>query len=101
MDTMFRKFDEILVKIGRYPSEKELFHDAFRALLRAKPGLKKDIAIELYQINDVSLSRAAEICGLNVEEFKELLKEKGIQISIATVPVEELDKELERILELV
>ncbi len=101
MKTVLSKFDEILVRIGRYPSEKELIQDALRALLRAKPELKKDVAIELYQKNEVSLSRAAEICGLNIEDFKESLKEKGIKISVAIVPVEELDKELERILEVV
>jgi len=97
----YNKIMPILVRIGRYPSEKELIQDALRALLRAKPELKKDIAIELYQKNEVSLSRAAEICGLNIEDFKESLKEKGIKISVASVPVEELDKELERILEVV
>ena len=101
MKTVLSKFDEILVRIGRYPSEKELIQDALRALLRSKPELKKDVAIELYQKNEVSLSRAAEICGLNIEDFKESLKEKGIKISVAIVPVEELDKELERILEVV
>jgi predicted HTH domain antitoxin len=93
------KFDEILVRIGRYPSEKELIEDALRALLRAKPELKKDVAIELYKKNEISLSRAAEMCGMNIEDFKESLKEKGIKISVASVSGEELDEEVERILE--
>ena len=101
MRTVLSKFDEILVRIGRYPSEKELINDALRTLFRAKPELKKDIAIELYQKNEVSLSRGSEICGLNIEDFKESLKEKGIKISVASVPVEEIDKDVERILELV
>lgn len=37
MKTALSKFDEILVKTGRYPSKRELIEDAFRSLLRAKP----------------------------------------------------------------
>ena len=101
MKTALSKFDEILVRIGRYPSEKELMEDALRTLLRAKPELKRDVAIELYKKSEVSLSRAAEICGLNIEDFKEVLKEKGIKISVPSIPVEEVDEEVERILETV
>ena len=92
------KLDEILVRIGRYPGKKELIEDAFRTLLRAKPELKRDVAIELYKENEVSLSRASEICGLNIEDFKELLKEKGIKTLIPSIPIKEVDKEVEGIL---
>ena len=98
MKTAFNKLDEILVRIGRYPSEKELMEDALRTLLRAKPELKMDVAIELYKKSEVSLSRASEICGLNIEDFKELLKEKGIKILVPSIPNKEVDKEVERIL---
>ena len=98
MKTLLSKFDETLVRIGRYPSKKELAEDAFRTLLRAKPELKRDVAIELYKKNEVSLSRASEICGLNIEDLKELLKERGIKISVPSIPIEEVDKEVERIL---
>ena len=101
MKTVLSKLDEILVGIGRYPSKNDLIEDALRALLRAKPELKRDVAIELYKRKEVSLSRAAEICGLNIEEFKESLKERGITIQIPSIPAEEVDKEVERILEAV
>jgi len=101
MKTALSKFDEILVRIGRYRTEKELMEDALRTLLRTKPELKRDVAIELYKKNEVSLLRAAEICGLNMEDFKELLKEKGIKVSVPSVPAEEIDEEVKRILEAV
>ena len=63
MRTAFSKLDKILVRTGRYPSKRELIEDAIRTLLRAKPELKMDVAIELYKKNEVSLSRASEICG--------------------------------------
>lgn len=98
MRTAFSKLDKILVRTGRYPSKRELIEDAIRTLLRAKPELKIDVAIELYKKNEVSLSRASEICGLYIEDFKELLKEKGIKISVPSIPNKEVDKEVERIL---
>ena len=98
MRTAFSKLDKILVRTGRYPSKRELIEDAIRTLLRAKPELKRDVAIELYKKNEVSLSRASEICGLYIEDFKELLKEKGIKISVPSIPNKEVDKEVERIL---
>lgn len=47
--SVLSKLDEILVSIGKYPGKKELMEDAFRALLRAKPELKVDLAVELYK----------------------------------------------------
>jgi len=48
-DSRLTKLDEILIRIGKYSSKKELIEDALRALLRAKPALKRrDVAIELY-----------------------------------------------------
>lgn len=101
MKTVLSKLDEILVTIGKYPSKKELVEDALRALIRAKPELRRDVAIELYRKREVSLSRAAEICGLNIEDFKELLKENSIEIPVPSIPIEEVDEEVERILEAV
>lgn len=95
---MLDEFDEILVDIGKYPNKEELMKDALRALLRAKPELKKEMAVELFRKGAVSLSRAAEIYGSNIEDFKELLKERGIKIKIPHIPIDEIDKEVEYIL---
>ena len=98
MKTMLDELNEILVSLRKYPNKEELIKDALRALIRAKPGLKIDVAIELYKKKEVSLSRAAEICGLNIEDFKETLKERNIKISVPSIPIEEIDKEVEEIL---
>jgi predicted HTH domain antitoxin len=98
METALSKLDEILVRIGRYAGKKELMEDAFRTLLRVKPELKRDVAIELYRKSEVSLSRASEICGINIQDLKELLKERGIEIPVPSISVEEVDKEVARIL---
>lgn len=101
MRTVLDELNKILVNIGKYSSKEELMKDALRALVRAKPELKKDVAIELYKKKEVSLSRAAEICGLNVEEFKELLKERGVKILVPSIPVEDINNEVKKILEIV
>jgi predicted HTH domain antitoxin len=98
MSTILSKLDEILVNTGKYPSKKELIEDALRALLRAKPALRREVAIEWYKKKEVSLSRAAEVCGLNIEDFKELLKERGIKVSVPSIPVAKIDEEVEEIL---
>ncbi|MCD4799365.1 MAG: UPF0175 family protein [Methanosarcinales archaeon] len=64
-----------------YNSIDNLIEDAFRALLNLKPGLKVEIAIELYFKEEVSLSRAAEIAGMDIEGFKELLEMRGLKVA--------------------
>jgi len=49
-------------------------------LLNLKPGLKVEIGVELYLREDVSLSKAAEIAGMDIESFKEMLKARGLKI---------------------
>ena len=101
MKTVLSDLDGILLRIGKYENKGELIEDALRALLRAKPELRRDAAVELYTKKEVSLSRAAEIGGMNVADFNELLKDRGIKISVPSILVEEIDKEVERILEAV
>ncbi len=64
-----------------YNSVDNLIEDAFRALLNLKPGLKVEIAIELYFKEEVSLSKAAEIASMDVEGFKEILKMRGLKVT--------------------
>ena len=64
-----------------YNSVDNLVEDAFRALLNLKPGLKVEMAIELYLREEISLSRAAEIAGMDIEDFKEILKVRGLKVT--------------------
>lgn len=100
MKPFIDEVDELLVSLGKYPNKKEVHEDALRALLRSRPDLIRDIAIELYREHHISLSRAAELCGTHLEDFKALLKERGILIEVPPIPLEELDEEVEKILEL-
>ena len=56
-----------------------MLEDALRSgCCAASPELRARLAIELYRREEVSLSRAAEISGLDLENFKELLREAGV-----------------------
>ena len=90
--------DEILVRQGMYASREDLICDALRALLRAKPRLRSDLAVELYRRGSVSLLRAAEVCGMNLEDFKELLKERGVKTKVPGIPADEVYEEVKKIM---
>jgi predicted HTH domain antitoxin len=69
---------DILIERGIYSDQKALIEDAMRALLRSKPDLRRQLAVELYKRGSISLSRGAEIEGVDIESFKESLREAGI-----------------------
>lgn len=69
---------DILVERGIYKDREALLNDAMRSLLRSKPGLRVQLAIELYRRGKVSLSRASEIGGVDIENFKEHLQEAAV-----------------------
>jgi predicted HTH domain antitoxin len=74
------RYQKVLVPTF-YKSEGALLEDALRALLNFKPELKVEIGVELYCKEAVSLSRAAEIAGLDLERFKDVLKARGLKLS--------------------
>lgn len=84
--------DEIdaLVRAEIYNSREELITDALRALLSMRPGLRIEIAIDLYKNEKVSLWKAAEIAGLCMEEFKDLLASRSIKIEVGGTDEESL-----------
>lgn len=66
-----------LIKAGFYTSRSDLAKDALRCLFEHKPQLKMNAAIQLYKEEIVSLGRAAEIAGMNVVDFREVLVDRG------------------------
>lgn len=79
MKNLLDKEMDALVEAALYPDKNELIHDAFRALLRARPQLKVEGAIELYLQGNISFAKAAEISGLCAEELKKLMAERGVE----------------------
>lgn len=57
---------------------KSVREEAMRLYLNTHPTLKLDGAVALWRKERVSLAKAAEIAGLTVPEFKELIAARGI-----------------------
>jgi len=98
MLTVMDREIEVLLEKKIYPNKNELLKEAYRSLLRTKPYLKIEAAVELYSRGEISLSKAAEIAGMNFEEFKDELKERGITIKVPAQSVEEIDRSVNYIL---
>lgn len=81
-----------LIRTKSYSSKDEVISDALRALLVLKPGLKTEIAVDLYKTDKVSLWRAADIAGMSLEEFKELLASRSIKIVVGGSTEESLER---------
>jgi predicted HTH domain antitoxin len=77
-----------VVHAGDYTSKEEAIRHALEVLLAANPSLRINTAVELYAREKVTLMRAAEIAGLELETFKERLAERGIPRDIAEPPEE-------------
>ena len=86
-----------LIETKYYSSISEAVKDAFRALFATKPALKIISAVYLYSNNEVSISKAAEIAGVSIEEFKEILASRGVKREI--YPDERIDENVRMILE--
>ncbi len=82
----------VLVESGDYSSEAEVIRDAFRVFLEFNPEKRMLIARELYKKESISLTRGAEIAGLDIERFKEFLKNTGIRVKTYSGTKEEMEK---------
>jgi predicted HTH domain antitoxin len=86
---------ELLRKAGAYEDDTAVLEDAIRTLLRTKPGLRTELAVEKYRTERVSLNRAAEIAGLSPAEFRELLHERGVVREAGFLSDEDRDAKLD------
>ncbi|MCY4605982.1 MAG: UPF0175 family protein [Gemmatimonadetes bacterium] len=75
-----------LIDVGLYADSQALLTDALEKLVTTKKESRLDAAILLYQHDEVTLSRAAELAGIHRFEFEAGLEAKGIS---KTVEVEE------------
>ena len=65
-----------LIDVGLYSSVAEVVRDAVRHMMKEYD--EKELAVELYKQEKVSLAKAAEIAGISFNNMKEMLVEKGI-----------------------
>lgn len=86
-----------IVEAGYYSNKSEVVRDAIRLLFETRSELRTASAVELYKEGEVTLSRAAEMAGMNMLEFKEILKDRGIKIKSPGGSKEQLEKESKKI----
>ena len=63
-------------------------------LMKYKPNKKNQVEAELYRTEKVSLSKASEIAGMDIESFKEMLEYHNIEIKTAVPSAEEIENEM-------
>ena len=73
--------DEIdaLIEAGYYSSKSDVVKDALRTLLETKSNLRVAASVEMYKRGRISIGKAAELAGMSVIEFKEVLIDRGIK----------------------
>lgn len=69
---------EEVKKLG-FKSSEEFITESIRTYLAARKDLRVALAVNLYKDEKISLGKAMEISGLNIEELKEELKKRGIK----------------------
>ncbi len=82
---------DALVRAGYYSSKSDVVKDALRTFLDKKPNLRLAAAIELYNREEVSLGKAAEIADISLVEFKEALASQGHRRALTTTKREAKD----------
>ena len=86
------------VLIPKYFKGKDNFiEEAFRAILRSNPGLRVNVAIDLYLKEKISLAKAAELAGVTTIEFKDILAERGIKRVIEGKKIGDIDRKIEEV----
>ena len=88
---------EAVIKAGYYSSKSEVVKDALRLLFETRKELKIASAVEMYIDGEISLGKAAEIAGVSILEFKELLASRGIYRELEVESAEKMDKKLEKL----
>jgi predicted HTH domain antitoxin len=69
-----------LIKEGYYSNREEFVDDAIRAFFEFRKEMKLAAVVELYKNDEISISKAAELAELNIEEMKRILAERGVKI---------------------
>jgi len=85
-----------LVKGGYFRSKANFIEESVKHMLISRGDLKINAAVEMYRSKDVSLALAAEVAGMSIFEFKELLKTRGIAMVVEAPSKDEIDSQIKR-----
>lgn len=82
----------ILFQFGHWATTDQLLSEALETLLEKYPELRLPVVLELFRQDVVSLSRAAEIAGMDLWTFKDTLHAHGIPIVVEAPTAQEMDE---------
>ena len=85
-----------LVNGGYFKSKDSFIEESVKYMLVSRGDLKINAAVEMYRSHDVSLARAAEVAGMSIFEFKDILKTRGITIVVEAPSKEEINSQIKR-----
>jgi len=80
--TLLKRELAAAVRAGLFSTEEDALQEALGTFFAAKPNYRLEAAIEMFRSGEVSLSRAAEIAGINRFRFQDLLTQRGITLVI-------------------
>lgn len=83
---------DAVVRAGLFRDREHAFAEAMRTLFTVRPQLKTEAAVELFRSGEISMLRAAEIAGLDVESFRFLLRDRAIAWDVETSEPEDMDQ---------
>ena len=86
---------EAVVDAGRFGDRRQVMNRAIQALFAVQPDLRAEAALELFQRDEVSLLRAAEMAGLDFESFRLLLQARGIAWQVQADSAEAMDQSIQ------
>ena len=75
---------DAISELGIYKDKNTFILDAINTMLSSHIELRISIACKLYENEDVSLAKAAEIVGVSIEEMKHILSEHEMKLKIGT-----------------
>jgi putative addiction module CopG family antidote len=87
---------ELLIKAGLYASKSEVVRDGLRHLL--KEINMQEIALQLYQDEEISIGLALELSEMDLQSFVSLCKKRGIKPKLGTEDIDELMGEIKELI---
>lgn len=75
---------DVITELGVYKDKNDFIIDAINVLLSSNRELRISIACKLYGDEEISLGKSAEIVDVSIEEMKDILSERGINLKIGT-----------------
>ncbi len=84
-----------LVSAGLYPDEQSVIKEALRVFWLERPQLRIEWAMHQYQVENISLAKAAAVAGVSFDRMKELLILRGMQPRLGVESLDEARRDME------